>query len=261
MGIPGISLRPKAHRSNMRAVGLVFRIGAAALIISMSLAGCATDPEESLTVFAASSLTDVLPSLDRDPRFQFAGSDELALQISEGARADVLVSADETYVDRLHEDDLVEEPVVIATNELVLIVPASNPAEIDSLSDVAGEGVKLVIGAPGVPVGDYTRGLLRELGRDDVLDNVVSNEEDVRAVVGKVALGEADAGIVYATDVASVQEDVEVIPLPADAQPDIVYAAAVLSESAHPDEARAFIELLTGDEGRDALSEAGFGVP
>jgi molybdate transport system substrate-binding protein len=173
----------------------------------------------------------------------------------------VFVSAADTYVDDLFERGLVEQPVPVATNRLVLIVPVQNPASIASLEDAARDGVKLVIGAPGVPVGDYARDLLRALGRLDVLDNVVSNEEDVRAVVGKVALGEADAGFVYATDVASVEEDVVVIELPDRAQPDIIYSGAVVAASDDRDRAAEFLSLLTEPDGRDLLRDAGFGLP
>jgi molybdate transport system substrate-binding protein len=202
-----------------------------------------------------------LEGFEHDADYQFAGSDELALQITEGARADVFVSAAETYVTKLHDAGVVERPVPIATNRLVLIVPATNPAAITTIEDAAAPGVKVVMGADGVPVGDYTRRLLRALGRTDVLANVVSNEEDVRAVLGKVALGEADAGFVYATDVAAVDEDVRVIELPEDAQPEIVYAAAIVSSGENREAAAAFVEHLTGDEGRRLLSDAGFGLP
>lgn len=243
----------------MRAVGLA---SFAMILCLVTTAACGSDrADDRLVVFGASSLTDVLERLDPSAAYQFAGSDELALQIAEGARADVFVSAAESHVTQLHDDGIVDEPIPIATNRLVLIVPASNPARIDAIGDTAARGVKVVIGAPGVPVGDYTRAMLRNLGRGDVLANVVSNEEDVRAVLGKIALGEADAGFVYATDVTAVEEDVLVIELPEDAQPEILYSAAVVASTDKETDARAFLERLTGDEGRRLLRDAGFGLP
>ncbi|MGH2805800.1 MAG: molybdate ABC transporter substrate-binding protein [Actinomycetota bacterium] len=242
----------------MRLSWLRFAIVVALVIPAACNAGT---QDGGIVVFAASSLTDVLEELDADVDYQFAGSDELALQITEGARADVFVSADESYVRDLHEAGSVDEPVPIATNRLVLVVPSANPAGIDTLEDAAAPGVKVVVGAPGVPVGDYTRQMLAALGLDDVLANVVSNEEDVRAVLGKVALGEADAGFVYATDVGAVDEDVRVIEPPESAQPRIVYAAAVVPSGDDLQRARAFIERLTGEQGRRLLQDAGFGLP
>ena len=118
----------------------------------------------------------------------------------QGAPADVYAAASPKYPDELYAAGLVEKPVVFATNRLVLVVPASNPARIGDAFDLARPGVKLVIGQAGVPVGDYTRKVLANLGLSSALANVVSQETDVKGVVAKVALGEADAGIVYATD-------------------------------------------------------------
>ena len=118
-----------------------------------------------------------------------------------------------------------------------------------------------MIAAAGVPAGDYTRQVLETLDREDVLARVVSEEADVKGVVSKVALGEADAGFVYATDVAPVEDDVDVIELPEDAQPEVEYSVAVVGGSDHEREARAFVEGLLGDAGRRALREAGFGTP
>ena len=213
-----------------------------------------------LTIFAASSLTDVLPELDHDARYEFAGSDDLALQLREGARADVFAAASTRYPAELYDAGVVEKPVVFATNELVLIVPADNPAGIRSVGDVLKPGVKLIVGAEGVPVGDYTRAILANLGAADALANVVSEEEDVKGIVAKVALGEADAGFVYATDVTPAADDVTALELPARAQPTVEYAAAVVSDG---DKAagRAFVDLLLSDAGARVLARAGFGLP
>ncbi len=220
--------------------------------------GSASEP---LTIFAASSLTEVFPQLDGDARYQFAGSDDLALQLREGAQADVFAAASPKYPTELHDMGVVDEPVVFATNELILIVPSDNPGDVHSVDDLDRPGTQLVIGAEGVPVGDYTREILQNLGATSVLDSVVSEEEDVKAIVSKVALGEADAGFVYATDVASAEGDISSIELPVRAQPTVEYMVAVISDSDRKTEAQAFGDLLLSDEGAKTLGSAGFGIP
>ena len=227
--------------------------------------GCARDGGEagsvSLTIYAASSLTEVFSRLDPDARYQFAGSDDLALQLREGAQADVLAAASPKYPAELHDEGVVEQPVVFATNRLVLAVPEDNPGGIRSVDDLGAPDVQLVIGAEGVPVGDYTRQVLENLDATGVLESVVSEEEDVKAIVSKIALGEADAGFVYATDVKSAEEDVLSIELPAEAQPTVEYTIAVVSESERKAEAQDFIDLVLSDEGVEVLEAAGFGTP
>jgi molybdate transport system substrate-binding protein len=219
------------------------------------------DSDDHPTVFGASSLTDVLPKIDPDATYNFAGSDDLAAQIQQGAPADVFAAASPKYPDELYGDGKVDKPVVFATNKLVLIVPKANPAGIHSVNDLRGRDVKLVVGAAGVPVGDYTRTLLDDMGATDVLDQVVSEEDDVKGVVGKVALGEADAGFVYVTDVEPVAEKVTAIQLPTSAQAQIRYEIAVVESAPHHDAAHAFVEEVLGADGRSALSAAGFGLP
>jgi molybdate transport system substrate-binding protein len=238
------------------------------LVASLALAACGGDGEGSSgdggtppTVYAAASLTEVFPAIDPDPTYNFAGSDELATQIREGAPADVYAAASSKYPQELFDEGLVEEPVTFASNRLVLIVPADNPAGIEKLADVAEAGVKLVIAAEGVPVGDYTRTVLEDLGLTAAFDNVVSNEDDVKGVVGKITLGEGDAGFVYATDAAVAGDDVTLIELPEGSQPSIEYQFAVVSASENTDGAQAFIDLVLGDEGREQLEAAGFVVP
>jgi molybdate transport system substrate-binding protein len=230
------------------------------LAAAATLAACGGD-DGSLTVFAAASLREVLPRIDAHARYSFAGSDELAIQIREGAPADVYAAASPRDPDELAGEGLVERPVVFATNRLVLVVPGDNAAGIGAVADLGEEGVRLVIAAPGVPAGDYTRQVLETLGREDVLARVVSEEADVKGVVSKVALGEADAGFVYATDVAPIEDDVDVIELPEEAQPEVEYSVAVVRGSDREREARAFVERLLGEAGREVLREAGFGTP
>ena len=210
-------------------------------------------------MFAASSLTEAFRAIDPDARYNFAGSDELATQIREGGGADVFAAASTKYPGELYEAGLVEKPQTFATNELVLIVPHDNPAGIQSVDDLGKPGVKLVVGAEGVPIGDYTRTVLENMGASDVLDNVVSQEEDVKGVVSKVSLGEADAGFVYATDVKPVADKVTAIDPPADAQAQVEYQIAVVREAERADAAHQFVDLVLGQDGQASLRLAGFG--
>jgi molybdate transport system substrate-binding protein len=216
---------------------------------------------EGVTVFAAASLTEVFEELAPNATFNFAGSDELATQIREGAPADVYAAASPRYPDELFEEGLIGEPRIFATNRLVLIVPADNPAGIASAGDLMADGVTLVVGAEGVPIGDYTRTVLENLGMTDVLENVVSNEEDVKGVVGKVTSGAADAGFVYLTDATAAGDDVDAIELPEEAQAAVQYPIAVVVDAANAEAAQEFVDLVLGEEGREALAEAGFGPP
>lgn len=219
------------------------------------------DDNEPLDVYAAASLAEVFPEIDPGARYSFAGSDELATQIREGAPADVYAAASSKYPQELYDEGLVDEPLTFASNRLVLIVPRANPAAIESVEDVLQAGTRLVLAAEGVPVGDYTRAVLETLGLSDALENVVSNEDDVKGVASKVALGEADAGFVYATDVTPVADRVLGIELRDDAQPPIEYQVAVVAGGDDKDAAEAFVALLRSPKGRDALERAGFVTP
>ena len=215
-----------------------------------------------ITVFAASSLTNVLPKIDSRPRYAFAASSTLAQQIRQGAPADVFASADMAQPLRLRAAGLCSRPKAFATNALLVVVPRSNPARIKSVRDLRRPGVKVVIAREGVPVGDYTRRALRNLGlARAVLANVVSQEPDVRGVLAKVALGEADAGVVYRTDAATVKGKIRVIALPTKAQPAIRYGVCIVSSSTNPLDARAFVRRLLDKPGRTRLAAAGFGLP
>jgi molybdate transport system substrate-binding protein len=203
----------------------------------------------------------VFPQIDRAPKYQFAGSDQLAFQITQGAPADVFAAASTKYPDQLHAQGLCSKPTPFATNTVVLVVPRANPARIHSVYDLRRDGIKLVIGAKGVPIGDYTRKLLANLGLSDVLKNVVSEEDDVKLVVAKVALGEADAGFVYRTDVRPVGNRVFRIGLPAAGQPTVAYELCIPTTSRHPKLAAAFVREVLSKRGRTTLRTAGFGLP
>jgi len=228
----------------------------AALVAAVPAAGA-----DRATVYAASSLTEAFPRIDRSARFSFGGSNQLARQIREGAPADVFASASATHTQALYRDGLVERPATFAFNRLVVIVPRSNPARIGSVFDLRRKGVKIVIAAPGVPAGDYTLRALRNLGLTGILRNVLSREPDVKGVVGKVALGEADAGFAYATDAKATARRVRAIRLPPRAQPNIRYEIAVVKSSANAAAARAFVRRVLGPTGRGILSGEGFLLP
>jgi molybdate transport system substrate-binding protein len=211
-----------------------------------------------LTILAAASLTNVFPAIDRHERYSFGGSNALAAQIRQGAPADVFASADTALPRQLYRARLVEKPVVFTHNALTLIVPRSNPAHIRRVADLHGGGVKLVVAAPGVPVGDYTRTVLRRMHQSGVLRNVVSEETDVRDVLAKVALGEADAGFVYRTDARTVRAKVRMLALPRSVQPRVSYAVAVLRGSAHAPAARRWVHRQLAKTAQAKLRTAGF---
>jgi molybdate transport system substrate-binding protein len=215
----------------------------------------------TLTVFAAASLTDVLPRVDSRPHYSFAGSDTLALQIQQGAPADIFLSASIKQPGRLFGLGLVDKPVVFATNRLVLIVPAANPGHIRSVLDIGRGKIKLVVAAPSVPAGAYTRTVLSNLGLTSALANVVSEEPDVRGVLAKVALDEADAGFVYATDARAAAAKVKVIRIPAWARPRVLYSLAIVKSTHHLADARAFVKRVLSKAGQAKLKAAGFGRP
>ena len=214
-----------------------------------------------LAVFAAASLTGVLPAINPNPKYSFAGSDQLAFQIQQGAGADVFAAASPKYPEQLFQQGLVEKPIPFATNTLVLIVPKSNPANIHSVLDLTKPGVKVVIGAASVPIGSYTLTVLKNLGISAaVLKNVVSMEQDVKGIVGKVVLGEADAGFVYVTDVRPVRGKVLAIALRESAQPHVVYEVAVVKAGKHRGAAYRFVTALIRPAAQHRLVAFGFGA-
>jgi molybdate transport system substrate-binding protein len=237
-------------------------VAAAAVLAALLPAGSSARAVRSddVTVFAAASLTEVLPIIDKHARYSFGGSDQLAFQIQQGAPADVYAAASAKYPELLYRQGLVQKPIPFATNTLVLIVPRSNAAGIHSVFDLIKPGVKLVVADPSVPVGSYTRAVLDNLGiAGAVLKNVVSHETDVKGVVGKVALGEADAGFVYATDVRPVRGKVGVIRIRESAQPHVVYEVAVVKSSTRLQPAYAYVTKLIRRHAQRELVRYGFG--
>ncbi len=229
----------------------------------------------TLTVFAAASLTDAFTEIadsfvsenaNVEIIFNFGSSSTLATQLAEGAPADVFASANIRQMEVAQEAGRIEEPsAIFARNRLVIAVPADNPAGIDSLADLAMPGVLLVFAAPEVPVRVYTDAMLDMLAadpaygdsyRDAVLANLVSEEENVRQVIAKIALGEVDAGIVYQSDITpDVAETVMAVSIPDEFNQIASYPIATISDSANPDHAQAFVEYVLSDAGQAILLE------
>jgi molybdate transport system substrate-binding protein len=244
----------------VRLGALAALIGLAALAVGAAAAEL-NGPRSSKatpTVYAAASLIDAFPTIAPSARYSFAGSNTLAAQIRHGAPADVFASANMSLPQQLRADGLCSKPVVFTRNALVVIVPHANPAQIHSVYDLRRRGVKLVIAAPGVPVGRYTVQVLKNMHLSSVLSNVVSRETDVREVLAKVGLGEADAGFVYSTDARTVPGKVRVVRIPAWAQPAVQYGICVVSDSGHKVAARAFIKRVLGEAGQKVLLKYGF---
>lgn len=226
-----------------------------AVVAGASARPTATPP---LTIYAGASLTEAFKTLDPAQNYSFGGSNALETQIRNGAPVDVFASAAPLNTQRLFSAGLVEKPVTFTANRLALIVPKSNPAGIQSVYDLRSKPVKLVVAAPAVPVGGYTLTVLRKMGLSSVLGKIVSRESDVKAVTGKVALGQADAGFVYVTDARAVSDQVTVVRIPAWAQPRVRYEVAVVTRSTNKVAARAWIKVLLGTKGQTALRNAGF---
>ena len=227
-------------------------------VTAVAGAGARSGATPPLTIYAAASLTDVFRTFDPGQNFSFAGSNALETQIRNGAPADIFASAAPLNTQRLFRAGLVDKPVTFTANRLALIVPKSNPAGIRTIYDLRSRPVKLVVAAPAVPVGGYTITVLRKMGLSSVLSKVVSRESDVRAVTGKVALGQADAGFVYVTDARAVSDQVIVVRIPAWAQPRVRYEIAVVSRSTNKAAARAWINAILSARGQTALRNGGF---
>jgi len=252
-----------------------------AIVTTMIAASCSSDTSSSaaatsaaaepleLIVFAASSLTDAFTEIGDafsaenagvTVTFNFGSSTDLATQIQSEGTADVFASASGTAMDVAAEDPGVTDEVDFATNELVVVTPPDNPAGIGSIEDLGGDGVQLVLGAEGVPVGDYARQALDNAGVLDAAEaNVVSNEEDNASVVAKIVAGEADAAIVYGSDVsAAADNDLASFAIPDDVNVIATYPIAAVTGSANTSTAQAFITYVMGP-GQATLAEYGFG--
>jgi molybdate transport system substrate-binding protein len=248
----------------------IFMLLALLLVFST---GLKAQSQQSLLVFAASSLTDAFEEIATEFQaqhpnveilFNFASSADLATQLAEGAPADVFASANNSQMNNARDAGRIAgSPHTFVKNRLVLIVPADNPANITSLQDLDNEGVQLILAAEGVPVRDYTNTMLERLASDPaygeayrtaVLANLVSEEENVRQVAAKIALGEADAGIVYVSDVTpDISDSLIAIGIPDYLNTIATYPIAITNDSAQAELAQAFVDFVLSDAGQDRL--------
>lgn len=255
-------------------------LGLLATIVGMSGACRRSEPserrEDKLVVFAAASLRDVFTAMGGDFKrahpgveltFNFAGTQELRTQLEHGAAVDVFASADQRHMDDLVGASHAAGPVVFARNEPVVVVSKEGAATVRTFADLP-KAAGIVVGAPEVPIGRYTLQLLDRSGatlgpdfRARVEAKVVSRELNVRQVLTKVSLGEAQAGIVYRTDARSAQERVSVVSIPPEVNVIADYPIAVVTGAAHPELARAWIAFVLSPEGQRALAGAGFTAP
>jgi molybdate transport system substrate-binding protein len=253
---------------------------AAAALLVLPAAGCGDDGGDSagegdtsgtsitLTVFAAASLTSTFEQLGEefekahdgvDVQFSFGGSSDLVSQLQEGAPGDVFASADTANMDKLTADDLqAGDPQDFATNTLEIATPPGNPAGVASFADLADPDLKVVVCAPEVPCGAATAKMEEATGVDI---SPVSEEQSVTDVLGKVTSGEADAGLVYVTDVTAAGDDVTGVAFPESDQVVNTYPIVALEGSEHRDLAQEFVDLVLSADGQDVLAQAGFGAP
>ncbi len=266
-----------AHARRTRAARRL-AVPALAVAGALALAGCASAAPAptptadaltgTITVFAAASLTDSFEALAADFEaehpgvdvvFSFAGSSDLATQIVEGAPADVFAAANEKTMTTVTDAGLADgEPVVFATNVLEIAVPPGNPAGITDFASLAAPGLRLVVCAEQVPCGAATAKVEAATG---IALSPVSEENAVTDVLGKVVSGEADAGLVYTTDVLGAGDTVEGIPFAEAAEAVNRYPIATMRGSANAELAAAFVAYVTGPAGLAALAAAGFGAP
>jgi molybdate transport system substrate-binding protein len=256
-------------------LGSRLRLAAVVAAVALAAAGCGAGDDEpsggssgspgELKVFAAASLTAAFTELGErfttasggtKVTFNFAGSQALATQIRQGAPADVFASADLTNMDKVR--DLTGTPRNFASNQLQIVVEQGNPKGVKGLDDLASGDLKVVLAAPEVPAGKYAAEALAEAGVDVT---PVSQEDNVKAVVTKVSLGEADAGVVYVTDVTAGGDKVEGVAIPEDQNVLATYPIATVKASTAQDRAQAFMDLVTSAEGQQVLKTYGFLPP
>ncbi|WP_437578723.1 molybdate ABC transporter substrate-binding protein [Sorangium sp. So ce887] len=269
--------RQRARRRRLWALPLL--VLAACLVAACGCGRSGPAPpgrEDRLVVFAAASLREVFTAMGEDFErahagveltFNFAGTQELRTQLEHGAAVDVFASADQRHMDELVKSGRAVGPVVFARNEPVLVVARESAGTIRGLADLPA-ATRIVIGAPEVPIGRYTLQLLDRasatLGADfraRVEARVVSRELNVRQVLTKVRLGEAQAGVVYRTDAHAAQDGVTVVAIPPEVNVLAEYPIAVVAGAAHPGLARAWVDLVRSEAGQSALRRAGFLAP
>ena len=255
----------------------VLAAAAATVLVVLAAAGCGSNQPpagesstapQTLTVFAAASLKSTFTEIGDQFKashpgvtvtFSFAGSSDLVTQIQGGAPADVFASADTKNMDKLTADKLVDgTPVNFASNTMEIAVPPDNPAKVASLQDLTKPDVKLVVCAPEVPCGSATQKIETASGVDL---KPVSEEASVTDVLNKVIAEEANAGMVYVTDVKGAGDKVKGITFPESKEAVNVYPIATLAASKNKDLAKQFVDAVTGEEGQKVLADAGFAQP
>src|SRR6478609_8714156 len=274
--------RFRSMAAERKGDGWMRKLGLVAVAVALVVAGCGGSSGSSsssggssqaasggtLNVFAAASLTNAFDALGKtyeqqnpgwSVRLNYDGSDILAAQIEQGVPADVYAAASAKYPEQLQGENLLGDTTNFATNTLVLIVPADNPANIKSVNDLTKDNAKVVIGDDSVPIGSYTRDVLDGLGIniDDL--NIVSQEQKVTDISAKVSLGEADAGFVYVTDAQAAGDKVKSIDLPADANATATYPIGILTDSKNQEAAQRWIDLVMSSDGQQVLQSFGFG--
>ncbi|MGI8309797.1 molybdate ABC transporter substrate-binding protein [Saccharopolyspora hattusasensis] len=241
-----------------------------ALVALVLLAGCGqagqqSQPQRTVTVLAAASLTESFDELgtrftrqhpDVRVQFDYQGSSTLAEQIKQGRAADVFASADTKNMDKVR--DLVGQPETFATNQLTIVVPPGNPAHIASLADLAARGRTVVVCAPQVPCGSATQKVAQASG---VQLTPASEENDVKSVLQKVVAGEADAGLVYVTDAKAAGAQVQAVDFPETQQAVNTYPIATIGAASEKQLAAEFMAFVRGPVGREVLGQHGFGTP
>lgn len=253
-------------------------------VVFVFLTGCAAtapaaSPADTLTIFAAASLTDAFTEMGAAfeaahpgtaVTFNFAGSQQLAQQLVQGAPGDLFASASPKQMAMVVENGRIAAvtPQPFASNQLVVIFPADNPGQINQLADLAQPDLTLILAAAEVPVGAYSLAFLERASQEDalgagfataVINNVVSYEQNVRVVFSKVALGEADAGLVYASDVISMNDNrVKQLPIPPEWNIAAQYPIAPLNDTPHPQQAQQFIDFILSTDGQQILQKYGF---
>lgn len=264
----------------------------AAMLAALNLAACGStttpmptaapteaQPTGAITVFAASSLTDAMNEIAAafkaahpgvDIQFNFGASSQLATQINQGGPADVFASASGSTFKTVSDAGNADAgPAIFATNKLTIITPADNPAKIAGLKDMANPGIKLVLAVKGVPIRDYAEQIFTKTKEDasftadfpdKVHANMVSEEDNVRQVVSKIALGEGDAAICYVTDVtADVSSKIAKIDIPEDLNVVAAYPIGAIKASKQPGLAKAFVDFVLSSDGQSILAKWGFG--
>jgi len=233
-----------------------------ALALGAALVLAAPAAAQAMTVYGAASLSSAFPVIDKAPKYNFAGSNQLQLQIERGAPADLFASASPAEPQALFREGRCSRPVTFATNVLVLITPSNNPARLRSVYGLRSGGRRLAVGTAGVPIGAYTRQLLRRMQLTSILNrNTVSLEPNVNSIVAKVGLGSADAGFSYFSDYLAARSRLHVIRLPTWAQPPVRYQMCVVRRpGADTAGANRVMREILSSRGRRVLKRFGFGL-